>query len=381
MKTCFSWKLALLALLAGSGSLFAQNTIVLQSQGDGSAAVVSPMLEEGGGPLFLNQLGPPFPGAAAPNRAQVQGTVNQIGTNSDNQVGTLSVGFDYVTPLWTFRDFLLVVPPANASGFPLLGDTGRVDNHFAFAPRIDYNYRFADSDLGLRASGTFLSLSGQLNRQVGSTETGVGQLTANSQLTIISANLIEFAGEWFWDKIDKRGNERTVVVDASIGTRYSSIDQNYTGSLTNTSDLTSVSTRFSTQSFRGIGLTGSVGYTRPVGTNWDSFTRSRGSILVGENNKVSTVTVNVTGQPGTSSTIEENRTAVLPVLEFETGVRWTTVVREANRGVRPMLFGIEVAFVSQYWPDVGPLSAGSTQQFRRSDLFLLGVSVLAGFDF
>src|SRR4051812_35025843 len=88
-------------------------------------------------PLFVE-------GAAGGRTVAAVGTVG--GVASAVGPGQLSVGFDYLRPFWSFRDFTLPVPPAYAAAFPALADVGHADNQFAFAPQVRYNYYVEDLD-------------------------------------------------------------------------------------------------------------------------------------------------------------------------------------------------------------------------------------------
>jgi hypothetical protein len=71
---------------------------------------------------------------------------------------------------------------------------------------------------------------------------------------------------------------------------------------------------------------------------------------------------------------------LIPIIESQLGAEWGMLLgnRAAPPAV-PSLFTLRVALIGQFWGDVGPLSAGSSQGFRQSDLFLFGVTVQAGF--
>lgn len=228
---------------------------------------------------------------------------------------------------------------------------------------------------------------------MGSTLAGLGDLNANSQLTIVEANLLEFTRALtLGDDGDGGGKKKGGVswfddldVNLSIGSRYSSISQNYTGSLTSAATLgataaTNASTRYSSQSFQGFGLTTAATLSLPVSDAWILFSSTRASVAIGDNRKDSTLTVNVAGLPGVSTTINQTKTSFVPIIESEVGAEWGTLVgRRARPEDVPALLTLRVAAIGQFWGGVGPLSAGSTQGFRQSDLFLLGVNVMVGF--
>jgi hypothetical protein len=378
MKPIFSLALGLVAVLGFLGESFAQEGLLLPSEGATGQVMVIP------GPAPGRAAMPLFLSPDQVSALQAGGTAGGIGLSG---FGAIHIGFDYLTPLWSFRDFTLAVPRENAGSFPLLGDTGHVDNHFAFAPRVDYNYLFTNWDFGVGASGTFYNLSGQLHRELSTLGLGAAQLDANSDLTIISANLVEVTKHLEYRDLKKKDYYcfdclEDLLIDVSIGARYSSIDQNYTGSLTNGSAATSQTTRYSTQSFSGFGLTTSANFGLPVKKEFLLFTNLRTSLLVGDNKRASTLTVNVAGQPGRSDSISQTNTVFLPVVELEMGFEWQTAIfkRVTDNDKQPFVT-LRAAFVGQFWGDVGPLSAGSTQAFRESDLFLVGATVMVGVHF
>ena len=65
--------------------------------------------------------------------------------------------------------------------------------------------------------------------------------------------------------------------------------------------------------------------------------------------------------------------AMVTTTEFDVGL-----AEKLRAGDPQPLLTLRVAAVGQYWGGVGPLSAGSTQGFRSSDLFLVGVNVMVG---
>ncbi|HYH64742.1 MAG TPA: hypothetical protein VD866_08625 [Urbifossiella sp.] len=361
----------------------------------------------GGVPLLLDADGVPVGAvnaAVGPSRSRsvrdpaeasrlggVRGTVGGFG--QDNQANA-SVGFTYVVPFWSFQAFQVPVPNRYEGLFPTFGRTGPVDSRFAYAPRVNLDYYVADMDASVGASGTFLNLSGRVDRQASGTNTPSGLLTANATLTLVSANVVEFGRRFaFFDLFPDANPHKPGMVDSvielRIGTRFVSVEQNYTGTLIG-GGLgalgTNVSTRFSSQSFRGIGLTGAVTWEVPHGENWVFFSTTRLSALVGENRRNSTISVTVAPQtggpnlPSFSDAQFDSRTILVPVTEMEIGADWgLDLAARLREGLEPPRFVVRVAAVGQYWGGLGPLSAGSTQKFRDSDLFLIGGHVQAGF--
>jgi hypothetical protein len=330
---------------------------------------------------------PLFSNTPNPSIGTAGGTVGGRGTSS--ALGSLEIGFDYLRPFWSSRDFTLVVPAANAASFPLLGNMGNVDNQFALAPRVNYKYDVS-SDFAIKASGTFLNLTGSLNDNITANNGSVGLLTATSTLTIIAANLPEITTRFAY--ADFFANSPcycpfldALTVDLGIGTRYSSLSQAYTGDLSNTVPAGKNETsRNSTQSFTGVGLTTSLDFNlpfreQPNGEMWNLFTTVRGSILVGDNQKASSLSVDIAGVPGVPASLNQTRTEYMPVAELESGVEWTHYFGDVNNpNTLPALFTVRVGVSGQFWGDAGPLSAGSPQGFRVSNLYLVGAHVMVG---
>src|SRR5262249_12679422 len=162
------------------------------------------------------------------------------------------------------------VPGVAAGSFPLLGDTGHVDNQFVLAPRINYDYYVEDIDFGIHAMGTFLNLAGRLNQQVNGLQAGQGTLTATSNLTIVTAIVPECSTRIYYSELMNHNKFYCtlfddLVIDLGIGTRYSSITQNYNSSLTNNlPGSVNNSIRYAAQSFRGIGLATRFDFSCPV---------------------------------------------------------------------------------------------------------------------
>jgi hypothetical protein len=344
------------------------------ADGTGGTFTLNPVAS-GGATLFSDPSG----GTGLNLQAQVAGRGSANTSHAE-------IGFDYLRPYWTSRDFNLAVPAVAAGAFPLLGNTGFVDSQFALVPNVVYNYHIEDTGLSVNANGTFLGLNGKLDQQIVG-PSGEGHLTATSSLTIIVANLPEVSGRYYCDELFS-GHAHShwscldeLIIDLGIGTRYSSINQTYTGQLTNISvgaTGTNQSTRSSTESYAGVGLTTRADFLVPVQDNWVLYTNVRGSILVGTNNKESTLTVNLAGTATTTS-INQTKTEFIPIVEVEAGLQWGAELANSLRtGAPPPLCTIRVAAVGQFWGDVGPLSAGSPQGFRTSNLFLVGAHVMVG---
>lgn len=377
MRLLRLWSLSWLMVGALASAAYCQPFVPVQSEGQGGFVALAPEGAGAGQSLFLAP-GAPLPGLTSQGNA---------GGRTASDLNNLQVGFDYLRPYWTSRDFTLAVPSANAGSFPLLGDTGHTDNNFALAPRINYQYLVTDLNFSVNAMGTFLSLTGRLERKITDTIAGTGDLTANSQLTIITANLPEFSTRVYYGDVFNKQScfycafFDDLAIDLGIGTRYSSIAQNYTGALTDSVPAgANTSTRYSTQQFQGVGLTVRTDFSLPVRDNLVLFTNIRASILVGDNVKDSTLNVTVAGNPGIADAINQTQTAFIPICEMELGAEWGKELGSQLRAnAPPPLFTIRVAAVGQFWGGVGPLSAGSGQAYQTSNLFLVGAHVMVGF--
>lgn len=371
MKVFRLWLLGWLALSALSSLAHAQPFVPLQAGGQGEFVSLSPLVGADGLP-FAN------PSLVAQTN---------VGGRANTNLGNVQIGFDYIRPFWSSRDFMLSVPAASAGAFPLLGDVGHVDNHFGLAPVVRYKYDIDDIGLAFSGSGSFLNLTGFLERQISDTTGGQGILTASSALTLITVNLPEISLRYYHDELFPNHQHfhwslfEDLVIDLGVGTRYSSIQQNYTGSLTNTAAAgVNQTTRYSTQSFQGFGFTAFVNFSQPVMRDWIVFSNFRGSIIGGENNKESTLTVTIAGVPGQSSVLSQNRTEFIPVMELELGTQCGLELGERLRaGLPPPLFTLRLAATGQFWGNVGPLSAGSPQGYDTSNLFLVGAHIMVGF--
>lgn len=386
-KTCIFAAVALVVAAAGPGT--AQGQTVYQPQIVNDGPVGGDFLVTPADVRLVGLDGSPFPPRPMVGGPTASPTTDGVvrGLNGGIPVGnkvTASIGFTYLVPLWSFRAFELAAPEGYKQYFPVFGRTGPVDANFGYAPRINLDYYIQDVDLGVAASGTFVNLSGRIDRQQAGTTGGNAQLTASSTVTLVSANLLEFHRLFafeglFPNKELRHQNVADSVLDLRIGTRYVALDQNYNGTLLGGGNVT---TRFSTESYRGIGITLGQIWTIPLGDDWATFMSLRESVLIGDSRRNSSVTATVTGLPTLTATQLETRTQLVPVGELESGVDWGRDLGTRLRDGRgPPQFSIRVSGVAQYWGGLGPLSAASTQGFRTTDLFVIGAYVNAGFHY
>lgn len=309
----------------------------------------------------------------------VRGGVGNAAVSGPGGAGSANVGFTYLTPLYSHNDFQRAVPQGFEGLFPVFGNTGRTNGEFAFSPRIDLNYQIKELDLGVSTAGTFLNLTGRVERQ-GSRPglPSAGQFTAQSGLTIVTAIPIEFGRKYELE--GGLGHLAGSQFDVRLGSRFISVDQHYTGATVD--GLGSTSSRYSSQTYRGLGVTASVEWQADPSANRAPFVSARQSLTIGENHRNAAVTVTA---PGVSfaDNRSDTKTLLSPVTEVEVGLRlvWDGAVRTRDARGGPKVV-VRVAAVGQYYYGMGPLSAGPTgQDFRRSDLFLVGGYLQAGLEF
>ena len=328
----------------------------------------------GSSPLGLAAVGGGDPFAATPLAAATPA----------ESVLSASIGFSYLRPAWGGSGLSLTIPAGATGAAPITAPLGDLTGSFGFVPRLDLQYDSASLGLGAAASIQYISLGGTLERSV-ATDGGAADLTGTSDLSLLLVNLVEVTtvtpvAELFGPP----GSDPTFasgLIGFSIGTRFASIRQNYHASL-RSGDATA--TADATQSFAGLGLTASIGTDEPITERWGVYTHTRGSILLGQNNRKSSVAA-TSPVPGASfnNTLSENKTILVPSGELEAGVRFLTPIRRsaADPADGP-LFSVRVGFVGQIWGNVGylPASPGHAR-FDNRPLYLVGFTVLAGFEF
>jgi hypothetical protein len=351
----------------GAGPLVAPVTPVPVAGAPGPMAVTA-------SPLYLHAV-------YDPNGPSTLGSVSGVTAVREGS-SALWVGFDYVRPFWTYRDFTLAVPPPYAAAFPALGDVGHTDNQFAFVPQVRYAYRPAGQDFDIGAAGSFLHTTGALRRTVATTGSAAGEVVASYDLALTSIVPIQAVRRDDAARLfgDSKATPVGIPVEMSAGVRSVVLSQDYTSAIhaAGTAGV-NVATRMTHQAFQGLGATAAVSCDMPVAEDWAWFVGGRGSVLVGTNERSSNAAVVVAGLPGFADSLAESKTTLVPAAELEVGVAWGSELgcRLAHGDVPPVL-SIRVAAVGQYWGGLGPLAAGSGQGFRPSDLFLGGVSVTVG---
>ncbi len=302
----------------------------------------------------------------------------------------VTVGFEYLRPVYPSSATALVIPAGAAGAFPIRGALGNVTQDFAFIPRFGIEYSFPDTaGLGVAASGKLFTLQGGLRRTVtGAGATGV--LNAESSLSIGSANVFEGLIRFDLKRLERcRGTwlEQTTLL-GSFGGRYAYVRQDLNVSVTSGDNLAALT---ATQDFTGFGFTGSAGALTPLGKSVGLYGLSRGSLLAGRNNRSSTFSTVAPALLGGSlaGQLTEQKTQLIPVGEFELGLTWGVPMRPRTTGTGPDLkpiLWLRGGALAQVWgglglPDSPPASPLQGASFRGNPLVLVGFTVQAGLSF
>jgi hypothetical protein len=380
-------------LLAPAGD---QGPVVFQSQQGGGPFLLAPAGDQG--PLFLEGAPGGRVGTLPVAPAQVGGTING---NPVVNFGTLpavfpsnlrvDVGFEYLRPVFPGRSVTLVIPSGVNADFSTLAGSGNVSYDFGFIPKVTVGYQFPDLGFGVTASGELTSLSGHLNRTIDSAA-GTANLTASSTIDLGVANLIEASLPIALGRFPRFQDSclRDTTVLTTLGLRYTHLAENYNASLDSGGNASTLAAH---QDWDGFGLTTSLSFIHPLRHNFFLYGVSRGSFLLGTNNRFSTLSVVVAGNAAASTTtkLTENKTELIPVGEFEVGVAWgkplapgpvnALAAAETVPPTGPILW-VKAGFVADVWGSLGFLSApNNIGGFSDSALFLYGFSVMAGVDF
>jgi hypothetical protein len=399
------WVLALAALAAGLGGAASAQEVLLQDPqvpglriGGGQYYLAPADTQVVGAPLFLSDVN--RAAVAQPLPTDLAGSARAAATVSGNGLGDLGtlpaifpnlrvdIGFEYLRPDFPGRSVNLSVPAGVNGSFTSLGSSGNVSYDFAFVPRITMNYQFPDNPFGLTASGELTHLSGHLTRTIDSAS-GSANLTATATVDIGVANVIEGSLRFPLGRFDhfKDGCLEDTIVLLTLGMRFSHISQDYNASLDSSGNGSTLAAH---QDWDGFGLTTSYSFLHPLPRNFFLYGVTRGSFMLGTNNRVSTSTVVANGAGSTSTKLTDNRTEFIPVGEFEAGVGWgkplgkqiETAERAAAAPVTGPILWVKAGLVADIWGDLGLLAApAGSNSFSDSPLFLWGFTVMAGLDF
>jgi hypothetical protein len=302
---------------------------------------------------------------------------SNLGPTTEQDGFSIAVGFDFLQPSWSNDSFQQLLPGTTAALFPGLNLDTKVDHDFGLSPRIDVGLGASDSEYGLSAGFNTVNLSGSLRQNTAGMASN-DSIDAQSAINILSVNLPEVSRVISLDIFEDDQIDEAML-ELRVGTRYSALNQIFTAALRQGSG--SAVTTSSFHDFRGVGLTAAANLSLPVTNAFWLYGNSRGSMLLGRNERQSNYSVVVAGGgPGTiSNTVTEDKTDIIPVGEFETGIVWDLAEQFCDEGTDPSnLVWLKLGFVAQVWGDVGLVSAGTGQPFREGSLWLKGFTFQAG---
>lgn len=300
-----------------------------------------------------------------------------LGPSTAREGFNVAVGFDFLQPSWSNDSFKQLLPGTTAALFPGLNLDSTVDHDYGLSPRVDVGLALGDSEYGISAGVNTVNLSGS-SRQNAASMAANDSIDAHSTINILSVNLPEVSRVIPLD-IFEDDQIDDVMLELRVGARYSSINQLFTAALRQGSG--SAVTTSSFQDFRGVGLTTAGGLSLPVSGSLWAYGKARGSMLLGRNERQANFSVVAAGGgAGTaSSTVTEDKTDIIPVGEFETGIVWDLAEQFCDEDTDPgNMIWLKLGYVAQIWGDVGLVSAGTGQPFRDGSLLLQGFTCQAG---
>ncbi|MCI0380175.1 MAG: Lpg1974 family pore-forming outer membrane protein [Gemmataceae bacterium] len=290
--------------------------------------------------------------------------------------------FLFLQPLFPSRSVRLLVP--SPAGGSVLGDTSDLSNDLSFSPGFEIGYQFKNTGFGVQVTGRILHLTGRLERTVNDTQGGaIAQATASSTIDLAVVNPIEgFLNIPLSDWCELRHPYlRESLFVLTLGGRYAHLQQNYSSTVVTGPGFQG--SLVAKQNFDGFGITGAWTGIFPVAERWALYSHVRGSVLFGENDRESSITIVA---PGASSgtTARELKTDVFPMGELELGVIYGVPLNRPGPApnLAPLLW-VKTGFVAQAWGDLGLLRINEVNghQFSDSSLVLLGFSVQIGLDY
>jgi hypothetical protein len=306
---------------------------------------------------------------------------SQLGPSRSEENFSIAVGFDFLQPSYSNDSFKQLLPGTTAALFPGLNLDSTVDHDYGLSPRIDVGLALGSSEYGISAGVNTVNLSGSVRQNTAGMASN-DSIDAQSAINILSVNLPEVSRVIPFD-IYEDDQIDDAIFELRVGARYSSINQLFTAALRQGSG--SAVTTSSFQEFRGVGLTAAGNLSVPVTNSLWVYGNSRGSMLLGRNERqanYSVLVVDAGGAPtaGTASnTVTEDKTDIIPVGEFEAGIVWDLAEQFCDEGSEPgNMVWFKLGYVAQIWGDVGLTSAGTGQPFRDGDLFLQGFTCQAG---
>lgn len=304
-----------------------------------------------------------------------------LGQSRSREGFNIAVGFDFLQPSYSNDSFRQLLPGTTVALFPGLNLDSTVDHDYGLSPRIDVGMALGDSEYGISAGVNTVNLSGSVRQNTAGMASN-DSIDAQSAINILSVNLPEVSRVipldiYEDDQIDD------AMFELRVGARYSAINQLFTAALRQGSG--SAVTTSSFQDFRGVGLTAAGNLSLPVTNSLWLYGNSRGSMLLGRNERQANYSVLVSGAGGApaagtaSNTVTEDKTDIIPVGEFEGGFVWDLAEQFCDEESDPgNMVWFKLGYVAQVWGDVGLTSAGTGQPFRDGTLFLQGFTVQAG---
>jgi hypothetical protein len=304
-----------------------------------------------------------------------------LGQSRSREGFNIAVGFDFLQPSWSNDSFQQLLPGTTAALFPGLNLDSTVDHDYGLSPRIDVGLALGDSEYGISAGVNTINLSGSVRQNTACMATN-DSIDAQSAINILSVNLPEVSRVISLD-IYEDDQIDDAMFELRVGARYSAINQLFTAALRQGSGSAVTSSSF--QDFRGVGLTAAGNLSLPVTNSLWLYGNSRGSMLLGRNERQANYSVLVAGAGGVpvagtaSNTVTEDKTDIIPVGEFEGGFVWDLAEQFSDEeSASGNMVWFKLGYVAQVWGDVGLTSAGTGQPFRDGSLFLQGFTVQAG---
>jgi len=292
------------------------------------------------------------------------------------------IDFLFLQPVFPSRAVTLNVP--TPAGGAVLGHSSNLSNDFTFNPGFEIGYQFKNTGFGIQATGRLLHLTGRLERTIHDSATGaIAQASANATVDLGIVNPIEGFVEFAladWKECHHPYLAETTFV-FTLGGRYAHVNQVYTSTVVTAPDHQG--TLAANQTFDGFGPTSSIMGIYPVAERWALYSNVRGSLLIGENARNSSITVAAPGA-NLARKLTEESTDVIPTIEFEAGVMYGIPLNRPgpSPNLAPLLW-VKTGFVGQIWGDLGllPITEANGNRFSDSSLMLFGFSVQIGLDY
>lgn len=345
------------------------------------------------GAVVLDQLGQPTHAMLVPaGDVIVEPAAAVVGTNNASLATVLDgpnhndirfeLGVKFLVPVYDDNTFRNLLPGATRDFFPGLDFSSTIRPDLNIAPILQAEWDFT-RNFGVRVSGYSFTATGRKDMQ-SSSATGTFNLDSSAELTMFVADLPEIVYRTRFEDCECLCRDRPYIKDTylgatslafSLGMRYAALKQDFNANLTADNNVTA-NTRTSLD-YAGFGLTGAFDWGLPLVDHFVLYCNQRASVLFGNLEKDAVYTLNpqTTLADTVNNHLNESRTAVVPVGNFECGFVWhNKPVTSPETGT---LAWIKVAFVAEAWGGMGLLSA-SDSGFDAGNLFLYGLLVQAG---